>query len=330
MPNKLTLAESDVQKKLMRRKWIAANGVWIALLVLILFNIITTKQFLTIQTLQTNLSQMATVGVCAVGMTFIMATGGIDLSVGSQMAIAGATAGIIILNAPKFNGIGAVIVIAICAAVASALCGVVNGVLVGTLKIQPIVATLGMMITLRGVAQFITNGRLFTVENPEILSLGRGSFLGISIMTWVMLIVVVIAIVIAKCTVFGREVVAVGGNEEAARIAGVPTTAVKYSVYIFAAVLASLAALMSVGVNGTVDTANIGSGYEFTVVAAVVIGGTSLTGGRPKIIGSIGGVALLQLLTFTLAAHNIPKDWSQIVQAIVIIFAVTVQLKKRR
>lgn len=314
------------------RERLATNGVWVALLGLALFNVVATRGFVSFQTLQTNLGQMATVGICAVGLTLVMATGGIDLSVGALMSVAGAAAGVLILADPGVLDVPVLglALILLTGALAAALFGAVNGLLVGRLGIQPIVATLVVMITGRGVAQMVTSGRLYTVENDAVIWLGRGTLLGLPVMAWVMLVVVLAFSWVSRRTVFGRRVVAVGGNQTAAALAGIPVRRTLYAVYVIAAVLAGVAALLSVGVNGTVDTANLGLGYEFTVISAVVVGGTSLTGGRPRIWGSIAGVALLQLLSFTLASHNVPKEVSSLVQAAVIVVAVTTQLRRRR
>ncbi|WP_046529215.1 ABC transporter permease [Cellulomonas sp. FA1] len=333
-----TLASQASVDNLRRQSWIrrrdllATNGVWVALIGLVLFNVVATRGFVSVQTLQTNLGQMATVGICAVGLTLVMATGGIDLSVGSLMAVAGASAGVLVLAAPAVLDVpvlGLVLVV-LTGMAAAAVLGAVNGYLVGHLRIQPIVATLVVMITARGIAQMVTSGRLYTVENDSVVWLGRGSILGLPVMAWVMLVVVVVASWVARRTVLGRRIVAVGGNETAAALAGIPVRRTITTVYVVAAALAGLAALLSVGVNGTVDTANLGLGYEFTVISAVVVGGTALTGGRPRIWGSIAGVALLQLLGFTLASHDVAKEVASLVQAAVIVAAVTTQLRRRR
>ncbi|TFH71846.1 ABC transporter permease [Cellulomonas sp. HD19AZ1] len=333
-----TLAPQASVDDLRRQSWIrrrdllATNGVWVALIGLVLFNVVATRGFVSVQTLQTNLGQMATVGICAVGLTLVMATGGIDLSVGSLMAVAGASAGVLVLAAPAVLDVpvlGLVLVV-LTGMAAAAVLGAANGYLVGHLRIQPIVATLVVMITARGIAQMVTSGRLYTVENDSVVWLGRGSILGLPVMAWVMLVVVVVASWVARRTVLGRRIVAVGGNETAAALAGIPVRRTITTVYVVAAALAGLAALLSVGVNGTVDTANLGLGYEFTVISAVVVGGTALTGGRPRIWGSIAGVALLQLLGFTLASHDVAKEVASLVQAAVIVAAVTTQLRRRR
>jgi ribose/xylose/arabinose/galactoside ABC-type transport system permease subunit len=236
----------------------------------------------------------------------------------------------LLTGAPVFKipALGTLLVVGFGLLVAGS-CGLLNGFFVGRLGIQPIVATLVLQIVGRGVAQLTTSGRLFVVSDPDIIWLGRGSILGITAQAWLMLLVLVAATWLTRATVFGRYVVAVGGNERSAALAGVNVRRVKYAVYALGGVLAGLTGLLNVGINGTVDTANLGLGWEFTVISAVVVGGTPLTGGRPRLMGTLGGVALIQLLAFTLASHNVSKEAANLVQAAVIILAVLLQLKKR-
>ncbi|MFV0251766.1 MAG: ABC transporter permease [Beutenbergiaceae bacterium] len=311
---------------------LARWGVWVALAALIIFNLVTTPRFLSWQTLQTNVTQMSAIAILAIAMTFVIATAGIDLSIGSVMALAGALAGVFLLGVPGLAGvpiIGIALVVLVAVAVGTVM-GMANGYLVGTLQIQPIIATLVLLIAGRGIAQLITSGRLYTVENSQVIGLGRGSTFGLPNQAWVMIAVIILGALLVRYSTFARYVVAVGGNERAARTAGVPTRRVKYIVYMGTGAAAGLAAVLSIGVNGTVDTANLGLGWEFTVISAVVVGGTSLAGGRPRLAGTLGGVALLQLLTFTLASHNIPKEVAMLVQAAVIVSAVALQLRQRR
>jgi ribose/xylose/arabinose/galactoside ABC-type transport system permease subunit len=307
-----------------------AAGVWLALAALVAFNLVATDNFFAQQTVTTNLSQMASIVIAGVGMTYIMATGGIDLSVGSLMSLAGATAGLLLLSGVSLftGGLIGVLLILVAAMLAAAAFGLVNGLLVGRLGIQPIVATLVLLIAGRGIAQLVTNGRLFPITNPDLLWLGRGTVLGFSSQAWIMLFVVAAAVWVARATVFGRQVVAVGGNERAAGLAGVPVRRIKYAVYTIGGLLAGLAGLINASVNGTIDTANLGLGYEFAVISAVVVGGTPLTGGRPKLLGTVGGAALIQLLTFTLASHNFPRETANLIQAAVIIAAVALQRRR--
>lgn len=307
------------------------SGVWVAFALLVLFNVVATSRFLTVQTLQTNLTQLSAVGIAAVGMTLIIATGGIDLSVGSLMALAGAASGLIMLSGASWvnTAIGSAVVIVTGVAVAVAF-GFVNGFLVARLRVQPIVATLVVLIAGRGIAQLASSGRLFTVDNATIIWLGRGDLLGISVQAWLLAAVMAVGLWVVRATVFGRQVFAVGGNERAAELAGVRTARVKYAVYAIGGLLAGIAGILSIGINGTVDAANLGLGWEFLAISAVVVGGTPLTGGRPRLWGTLGGVALLQLLTFTLTSHNIPKETANLVQAAVIVAAVALQLRGRR
>ncbi|MEH1017167.1 ABC transporter permease [Micromonospora sp. CPCC 206060] len=307
------------------------HGVWIALALLVLANVVLTDDFLTLSTLQVNLTQMATIVIAAMGMTMIMATGGIDLSVGSLMAIAGAASGYLLLSDTTVFGGGwsGVLLIVAVGMLAAALFGSFNGFLVAHLRIQAIVATLVLLIAGRGIARLMTNGRLFTFDNPELLLLGRGQIAGLPIQALIMVAVVVVTLVLVRLTTFGRYVIATGGNERSAHLAGVPVRRVKYLVYTIGGALAGLAGLLSVAVNGTVDAANLGLGIEFPVIAAVAIGGTRLTGGNARVLGTLGGAALMQLLAYTLIRHDIPKEVANLVQAAVIVAAVAMQRRKR-
>ncbi len=310
---------------------IQTNGVWFALIGLIIFNMIFTRNFISVRVLQVNLTQMSAIAIAAIGMTLIIAVKGIDLSVGALMALAGAASGyLLVLENPFFqiSAAGTLIIVLLGVLVAGVF-GFINGYLIGRINLQPIIATLVMMISGRGIAQLATSGRLFTVSNTGILWLGRGTFLGISIQAWLMIIVFILAVFVTGKTILGRYVIAVGGNEEAARLAGINILKVKCIVYTIGGLLAGLAGILIVGINGTVDTANIGLGWEFTVISAVVVGGTQLSGGRPRIVGTIGGVALIQLLAFSLASHNVSKEITNIVQAGVIILAVALQSQRK-
>jgi ribose/xylose/arabinose/galactoside ABC-type transport system permease subunit len=297
----------------------------------VLFNVIWTDNFLTLSTLQVNLSQMAVIVIAAVGMTFIIATGGIDLSVGSLMALAGAMSGYLLVSTSAFfqSGWAGVLVIIGVGMLTAALFGAFNGFLVAGLRIQPIIATLVLLIAGRGLAKVMTSGRLYSFENPDFISLGRGYVAGIPIQAILMLVIVAAGVVAVRSTTFGRYVLAVGGNEGSAHLAGVPVRRVKYAVYILGGALAGLAGLLSASVNGTIDAANLGLGMEFAVIAAVAVGGTPLTGGQARMVGTLGGAALIQLLTYTLVRHDIPREVASLVQAAVIVAAVMLQRSRK-
>src|SRR5687767_14867120 len=258
-------------------------GAVAALLLLILFNAAITPNFLTLQTLNVNLTQVATIVIVAVGMTLVIATGGIDLSVGSLMAIAGAVAPLIFLSdLPPALGVALAFVVPVLVA---GLFGLFNGVLVTAFRIQPIIATLVLFIAGRGIAQVLTNGYLQTFSNPAFQYIGLGRPLGIPFQVILMLILVGFAAWVLRVGVLGRYLLATGGNERAARLAGVPVAAVKLTVYTISGLCAGLAGLVVIAINSSSDANLVGLNMELDAIAAVAVGGTPLTGGKANVVG---------------------------------------------
>lgn len=305
-------------------------GALIALCALIIFNAIFTKQFLTLQTLSVILSQVSTVVIVAIGMTLVIATGGIDLSVGSLMAISGALAPLIFLNssAPSNEFLRNAMAI-IASMLACAALGFFNGTLVTRFRIQPIVATLTLFIAGRGLAQVITGGNLQNFENPAVEFLGRGKILGIPVQAILMLVQVAVVAWVVRATVFGRYILAVGGNEKAANLAGIPTRAVKQAVYALSGLFAGLAGLIVIGLNKSSDANVIGLNMELDAIAAVAVGGTRLTGGQASVAGTLVGAMLIRLIRTTLVSHNVPEAAAMIVNAAIILAAVYIQRPRR-
>lgn len=307
-------------------------GALVALVALLLFNALFTPNFLTAQTAIINLTQVAPVVIVAVGMTLVVATGGIDLSVGALMAIAGALAPIIflgrapLLDSPLLANSAVAIVVAIGAA---GLFGFFNGVLVTTFRIQPIIATLVLFLAGRGIAQVMTGGNLQTFRQPDFQYLGLGRPFGIPFQVILMLLVVALAIWAVRATVFGRYLLAVGGNEAAARLAGVPVSRVKRTVYTVSGVLSGLAGLIAIAINASSDANNVGLNMELTAIAAVAVGGTPLTGGRITVLGTLIGALIIQLIRFTLLAKGVPAAAAQIINALIILLAVYLQRQSR-
>ena len=309
---------------------VAKYGGPIVLLIILLFNLLITPNFLHPQTLFVNISQVATIAIVAVGMTLVIATGGIDLSVGAIMALSGALAPLIFLSpfAEPYPGIGlaASIVIPIFIAL---LCGGFNGVLVSHFNIQPIVATLIFFISGRGLAQVLTNGNLQTFNNPSFSYLGTGKILGLPFQGWLVIVIAIIAWWIVARTTFGRQLLAVGGNERAARLAGVPVRRVKIGVYVICAGLSGLAGLIVVAINSASDAARIGNLMELDAIAAAVVGGALLQGGKAPIFGTILGAVIIQLVKYTLLANGVADEVALIAKAAIIILAVYVQQARR-
>ncbi|HQY72712.1 MAG TPA: ABC transporter permease [Aestuariivirga sp.] len=302
-------------------------GVFLAVVLLILFNLAVTPHFATMQTLSVNLTQVCTIVIVGVGMTLVIATGGIDLSVGALMAIAGAMSPMFftgeLFPVPNiYLGIALGIVFPI---IIASFFGLFNGWLINRFSIQPIIATLVLFIAGRGIAQVSTNGDLQVFKVPEFQAIAIGRVLGVPFQVWIMVVVVIIAAFVLRRTVFGRQVLAVGGNEEAARLSGVPVKRVKLIVYAVSGFCSGIAGLIVIAMNSAADANLIGLGMELDAIAAVAVGGTLLTGGRATILGTLLGALIIQLVRYTLLANGVPDAAALVVKAGLIILAVWLQ-----
>ncbi|HLL12876.1 MAG TPA: ABC transporter permease [Rubrivivax sp.] len=298
------------------------GGALLALGLLLAFNIAFTANFLSLQTLNVNLTQVTTIVIVAVGLTLVIATAGIDLSVGSMMAIAGTLAPLIFTTIAGPGGLALAFVLPI---VVTWCCGYFNGWLITRYSIQPIVATLVLFIAGRGIAQVLTGGQLQTFNNPGFAWLGSGKIAGIPFQAWLMLLIVAAAAWLLHYTVFGRYVVAVGDSEQAARLAGIPAARVKRKVYALGGALAGLAGLIPVAVNSSSDANLNGLGMELSAIAAVAVGGTLLSGGRASVVGTLIGALIIQLLHYTLLVNGVPDAAALAIEALVILVAVRAQ-----
>ncbi len=307
------------------------QGLLLALAVLIVLNIVVTPNFLNMRSLSVNVSQVATIAIVALGMTLVIASGGIDLSVGSVMAVSGALAPIIFLSgwgqANPALGLAASIVLPLMVA---ALCGLFNGALIAFVGVQPIIATLILFISGRGIAQVLTSGNLQTFTNPSFTWLGTGRILGLPVQGWIAIALTLVLAWIVRRSVYGRYLLAVGGNERAAVLAGVPVARVKLATYMIAATLAGLAGLIVVAINSASDAARIGQLMELDAIAAAVVGGAALSGGRAPVVGTLLGAVFIQLMGYTLIANGISDEMTLIVTAAIIAVAVWLQSGRRR
>jgi ribose transport system permease protein len=297
-------------------RWLQEYGVYVAVVVLLLFNVFFTANFLTLGNFRTQLVQAAPVCIVALGMALVIGTEGVDLSVGAVMALAASLI-------PLYLGAGPVPAIAIGLAVGLAA-GMFNGFLVAHLGIQPIVATLALLVGGRGLALVIANGQLVQLHDQTFLSLGTGDLAGIPISVWIAgLLSIVMALLVGRTT-FGRRLVAIGGNRTASALAGLPVKAVLVGVYAICGLLAAVAGILATARLSASDPADIGMLMELSAITAVVVGGTALTGGRVRILGTVFGVILMQLVRATLIKHNLPDSTAQMVQAAIIVVAVYV------
>ena len=300
--------------------WAQRYGALAALVALFIYNAIDTPFFLTPQSLLfILLRQAAPIAIVAVGMAIVIGTAGIDLSVGSVMAIAGQVGATLVLHDQPF------LLAIVAALLVAALCGLFNGTLVARFGVQPIIATLILFIAGRGMAQLITGGALQPLANPEFQWIGLARPFGVPAQVFIALVVAVVAWLVMRLTIFGRYVLAVGGNEAASRLAGVPAARVKLLAYVTSAVLAGLVGLIAVTANSASDANNVGLGMELDAIAAVAVAGTPLTGGKVNVWGAVVGAVLLKLLQNTLISHGITKEVAQVIEGAVIIGALWLQ-----
>ncbi|OJF11923.1 ABC transporter permease [Couchioplanes caeruleus] len=296
------------------RAWLPRYGVYAAILVLVAYNLLFTPNFLTLSNLRIQLVQVAPVVIVALGMALVIGTEGIDLSVGSVMALAAALI-------PLYLGYGVIAAILV-SVLAGAAVGLVNGILVARVGLQPIVATLAMFVGGRGLALVISDGQLKDVRNESLLLLGSGDFLGIPLLVWIAALLVAVVAFVVRRTVLGRRLLAIGGNRAATELAGVPVTRVLLTVYIVCAVLAALAGLLAVARIQSSDASSVGMLIELSAITAVVVGGTPLTGGTIRVVGTVAGALLMQLVVATMIRHNLQPSTAEMVQAVIILVAV--------
>jgi ribose/xylose/arabinose/galactoside ABC-type transport system permease subunit len=326
-----TSAPAERTARLNMAQFLSRYGTFAAFILLVVFNLIVTPNFLSWQTLNVNLTQVATIVIVAVGMTLVIATGGIDLSVGSLMAIAGTAAPMIFMGKLlPIENMGILIILSFILPVLLVMAfGWFNGMLVTRFSIQPIIATLVLFIAGRGIAQVATNGNLQVFKNPDFQFIAMGRIAGIPAQVIIMIIVAVLAYCLIRYTVIGRQIIAVGGNEKAARLTGIPVRRVKTFVYIISGALAGIAGLIVVARNSASDANLVGLGMELDAIAAVAVGGSLLTGGRANIIGTVLGAFVIQLVRYTLLANGVPDAAALIVKAGLIVIAVFIQQRAK-
>jgi ribose transport system permease protein len=309
--------------------WVREHGVYLALLILVLYNVAATNNFVTVETLQLLFSQLPPVIIVSLGMAMVIGTGGVDLSVGTTMAIASAVLAKAVIS-PGQGGFGAPIAVAILLAVLAGLVvGVFNGVVVAVARVQPIVATLGVLVAGRGIALVITGGALVELFVPFFSQVRLGKFLGIP---YVMIVAAVLAVIVSflvRRTAFGYRLLAVGGNRRASVLAGLPVRRTLIVVYAISGTLAAVAGVIATARLRASDPSYIGLLMELSAITAVVVGGTSLNGGRVRILGTVTGAILIQLLETTLVSHNAPDSVARMVEAVIIIAAVYIQRPAR-
>jgi len=315
-----------------------ARAILVLIALIILFSILA-PTFFSANNLPILAKHVAISAILAIGMTFVILTGGIDLSVGSVAGLGGMTIGYLLTQGIRFGGkihyppvvLAIVITLAVCCCV-----GVVNGWLVSKAGVAPFIATLGTLYVARGAALLISNGKTFpnlagiaVRGNTGFPALGQSLFLGLPLPVWMMLILFAVAVVIALRTPLGRQVYAVGGSERAARLAGIQVTRVKAFTYLASSFCAALVGLIIASQLEAAHPAT-GESFELNAIAAVVLGGTSLMGGRGSVAGSLIGACIIGVLSDGLVMLGISEFWQMVIKGLVIVFAVAIDQVQSR
>ncbi|HET7315500.1 ABC transporter permease [Salinisphaera sp.] len=313
--------------------------IFLALFAVLVYFAVTTDRFLTINNLLIMAQHITIFGILSIGMTLVILMAGIDLSVGSIVGFAGMAAGYLIMEGIPigdhvlFLSVPSVIVVT---CLIGLVIGLVNGLLITYLNVAPFIATLGMLYVIRGAALLSNDGSTFSslagyeeLTNTGFFFLGTGTVLGIGTPVWILAGLTGLAIVLAQKTPLGRYIYAIGGNESAAVFSGLPVRRVKLFVYAFSGFCAAIVGLI---VTSQLHTAHpmTGDTYELRAIAAVVLGGTALAGGRGTIIGSVIGACVISILNDGMVMSGISNFWQMVIMGMVIIFAVVVDQAQQR
>ena len=324
--NTMSKPNETGSKKLFTKEWLIEQKSLISLIFLIVVVSFLNPNFFTVDNILNILRQTSVNAIIAVGMTLVILTAGIDLSVGSVLALCGAfAASMIALEVP-------VLIAVPTALFAGAALGAISGIIIAKGKVQAFIATLVTMTLLRGVTMVYTDGRPistgFTDTADAFAWFGTGYALGIPVPVWLMVIVFAAAWYLLNHTRFGRYVYALGGNESATRLSGINVDRVKIGVYAICGMLAALAGII---VTSRLSSAQptAGMGYELDAIAAVVLGGTSLMGGKGRIMGTLIGALIIGFLNNALNLLDVSSYYQMIAKAVVILLAVLVDNKNK-
>jgi len=298
-------------------------GLVAVLVLLCVVGVATADTFATTSNLLTILTSASIIGVITVGVTFVIIGGGIDLSVGKVMALASVWA-----TTVATQSFGPVVMV-FCALAVGAGAGLVNGLLIAYGRIVPFIVTLAMLISAQGLAERISGRRSQIVTDPTIAAIATTRLLGIPLMVYIFAAVVAVGWVLLNRTTFGRRTFAIGGNPEAARLAGLDVRRHTIALYVLSGLCCGIAAIMIASLT-TTGSSTHGTLYELDAIAAVIIGGTLLTGGRGTLIGSILGVLVFTTITNLFVLNNLETEIQNIAKGVIIVIAVLIQTRARR
>jgi ribose transport system permease protein len=298
-------------------------GLVAVLAVLIVVGSLTSENFLTTDNLRNILVSASVIGVVTVGATFVIIGGGIDLSVGALVALASVWA-----TTLETQSYGPVMMV-LCALVVGTVAGLVNGLLIAYGRLVPFIVTLAMLASARGLAARLADNRTQIVNEDSIKDLARADVIGIPLLVLILAVVAAIGWVVLNRTTFGRRTFAIGGNAEAARLAGIDVRRTTTLLYTLSGLCCGIAAVMLIA-RTTTGSSTHGTLYELDAIAAVIIGGTLLTGGRGTLIGSMLGVLVFQTITNIFILNNLATEVQNIAKGLIIVGAVLLQRRAGR
>ena len=298
-------------------------GLVIALGVLFAIGAVTAgDRFTNIENVLTIIRFASIIGVLSIGMTFVIIGGGIDLSVGSVMGLGSVVATLSVVQTLAGQNLWIVMVIA--AVAVGTIAGIVNGIVISYGNVVAFMATLAMLVGARGLAEILSNRTTQIVRSQSFVEFFRANLLGVPVLIWIFVIVAVLGWVLLNRTTFGRRTVAIGGNREAARLAGLKVKRHTVYVYALSGLTAGIASVMIVG-RTTAGTSTHGTLYELDAIAAVVVGGTLLIGGRGTIVGTVFGVLIFATLTNIFTQNNLNTSVQALAKGVIIVLAVLLQ-----
>ncbi|OPZ65242.1 MAG: Ribose transport system permease protein RbsC [Firmicutes bacterium ADurb.Bin506] len=323
----MTTASAQTRlRKFLKLDW-EKNGALYALALLFVISSVASPYFLQLQNILNILRQVSYTGIIALGMTFVIISGGIDLSVGSMTALVG---GVAILTLNKLGGgFWAIVGATIVAAVLGIVIGALNGLIVTKGKVAPFIVTLGTLAVYRSLTLYISNAGEFRSSSSLYPKLGMGQFLRVPIPVWVMLGLAVLLHLVLTRTRYGRYVCAVGSNEKVAKYAAIDVDRVRFVSYVITGLTVAISAVLLSSRLNSISSSNAGVNYELDSVAAVIIGGTPMTGGSGTVFGTVYGAATLGIINNMLNMLGVSPYLQGTVKGLVIIGAVLIQRKRK-
>lgn len=297
-------------------------GLVLALVAIIIVGAATSSNFANLDNTLVILRQASIIGVISIGMTFVIIAGGIDLSVGAVLALASVVGSLAAIQ--DIASSSHWIVIVIVALLVGTGAGLINGVVIAYGKVAAFMATLAMMVGARGLAEILANNRTLVVNDRDFVRAMNVDLLGVDILIWIFVIVAAAGWFLLNRTTFGRRTVAIGGNREAARLAGIKVKRHTMWLYAIVGLTAGIAAVMLLG-RTTAGTSTHGNLYELDAIAAVVVGGTLLVGGRGTITGTVFGVLIFATLSNVFVQNNLTSSAQAVAKGLIIVVAVLLQ-----